>query len=268
MTEKYKSQKRIYLTLLLIIVILITTISATIKHLFTFHDHWTHIIMIPLITIAHYLLLALVVAGISVMLLNLLKIGFYRNIVILTSKLNRLIFPLILALGSLVGFSEEEVKRSYIEVNNQMIINRNVKYKPQDVLLLAPHCLQNSLCGRKITLNSDNCLGCGKCQVKDLLRIRDKYGINLTIVSGGTSAKRSIKKIMPRVVIAVACERDLVSGIQETGKLPVYGVLNSRPNGPCHDTFLSIKHIEKALSIVIQDSSVLVKAQVVYLKNN
>ncbi|HCG04438.1 MAG TPA: hypothetical protein DEV75_05105, partial [Desulfovibrio sp.] len=41
--------------------------------------------------------------------------------------------------------------------------------------------------------------------------------------------------------------RDLASGIQDTHPIPVYGVLNERPNGPCLDTLVSLGNVEKAL---------------------
>ena len=36
--------------------------------------------------------------------------------------------------------------------------------------------------------------------------------------------------------MAVACERDLTSGIQDSYPIPVIGVLNERPFGPCRNT--------------------------------
>jgi uncharacterized protein len=49
------------------------------------------------------------------------------------------------------------------------------------------------------------------------------------------------------MIIAVACERDLASGIQDTHPLPVYGILNSRPFGPCLDTDVALDKVEWAI---------------------
>ncbi len=57
----------------------------------------------------------------------------------------------------------------------------------------------------------------------------------------------------PRMIIAIACERDLASGIQDTYPLPVYGVLNDRPNGPCLDTQVSLIDVENALRRFIKE---------------
>ena len=45
-------------------------------------------------------------------------------------------------------------------------------------------------------------------------------------------ARQMVKEIRPKAIIAVACERDLTSGIQDVFPLPVIGVLNERPFGP------------------------------------
>jgi hypothetical protein len=48
----------------------------------------------------------------------------------------------------------------------------------------------------------------------------------------------------PRIILAVACERDLASGIQDTYPLPVFGILNQRPNGPCLDTNVDLSQVK------------------------
>ena len=45
----------------------------------------------------------------------------------------------------------------------------------------------------------------------------------------------------------MACERDLSSGIQDTYPIPVYGVLNERPHGPCLDTLVNLNNLEAAI---------------------
>jgi hypothetical protein len=69
----------------------------------------------------------------------------------------------------------------------------------------------------------------------------------MAVATGGTIARRIVKEQRPRLIIAVACERDLASGIQDAYPLSVYGILNERPNGPCMDTTLCLRHMEEAL---------------------
>ena len=55
----------------------------------------------------------------------------------------------------------------------------------------------------------------------------------------------------PRMIIAVACERDLTSGIQDSYPLPVFGILNQRPCGPCLDTLVSLAAVEGAVRLFL-----------------
>jgi hypothetical protein len=159
----------------------------------------------------------------------------------------RLFLPLAEALGRLTGFSTEEVRHSFIKVNNELVLRSQPPCPPETILILLPHCLQASRCPHKITHTPDNCLRCGRCVHADLLALRDAWGVRMAVATGGTIARRIVKELRPRLIIAVACERDLASGIQDAYPLSVYGILNERPNGPCMDTTLCPRHMEEAL---------------------
>ena len=49
------------------------------------------------------------------------------------------------------------------------------------------------------------------------------------------------------MIVAVACDRDLTSGIQDIYPLPVYGILNKRQNGPCYDTDVDLEKVEEGV---------------------
>ncbi|EMG35812.1 hypothetical protein PCS_03295 [Desulfocurvibacter africanus PCS] len=159
----------------------------------------------------------------------------------------KLFLPLMTLLGRALGISKERIRNSFIKVNNELVRSEAKTYAPQEVLLLMPHCLQNSRCDHRLTYDIDNCVRCGKCPIKGLLELRDKYGVHLAIATGGTIARRIVVQKRPRLIVAVACERDLSSGIQDTFPLPVYGVLNLRPHGPCLDTLVPFPQLEQAL---------------------
>ena len=80
-----------------------------------------------------------------------------------------------------------------------------------------------------------------------LIALSEAYGVHIAIATGGTIARRIVVQKRPKLIVAVACERDLTSGIQDTYPIPVYGVLNDRPNGPCLDTQVALPHLEAAL---------------------
>lgn len=165
----------------------------------------------------------------------------------------RIFLPLMTMFARLLGIKKSRVRQSFIRVNNELVRSENGKFEASDILILTPHCLQASDCSLRLSYNVDNCKRCGRCPVAMLLKLRDHYGVKFAIATGGTIARRIVVKERPKFIIAVACERDLTSGIQDTYPLPVYGVLNERPCGPCLDTTVPELSMERALRMFINN---------------
>ncbi len=165
----------------------------------------------------------------------------------------KIFLPLMIAMGRLMGISKEMVRASFIRVNNDIVRNEGRRYAAQEILLLMPHCLQNSTCRHRLTYNINNCKRCGECPIAGLLELSDKYNLKLAIATGGTIARRIVVQNRPKLILAVACERDLASGIQDAYPLPVYGILNERPFGPCLDTQVQLAHVRSAIELFIQN---------------
>lgn len=72
----------------------------------------------------------------------------------------------------------------------------------------------------------------------------------LSVAPGGTLARAIIKEYQPRLIIAVGCERELESGINDVYPLPVIGIINQRPNGPCKNTTLNMSKVEEVVRII------------------
>ena len=159
----------------------------------------------------------------------------------------KLFLPLMTLVGKLIGIPKDRVRSSFVKVNNDLVSSPGKVYKPEDLLLLMPHCLQNSRCNMRLTYSILNCKRCGECPIDELLGLSERYGIHLAIATGGTIARRIVVQRRPKMILAVACERDLASGIQDTYPLPVFGVMNFRPNGPCLDTNVSLEALEGAI---------------------
>lgn len=163
------------------------------------------------------------------------------------------LLPLLIAVGRLVGVPRKTVQHAFVGVNNELVMAsfRSGK-KPRNVLLLMPHCIQLSQCGVRITFEVENCKRCGRCPIAELLEIKDRYGIDLAVATGGTIARRIVVQTQPDLIVAVACERDLVSGIQDTLPLPVYGIFNERPRGPCVDTQVPLSEVRSVLARLLE----------------
>jgi len=160
----------------------------------------------------------------------------------------KLFLPLMEILGPRLGISKERVRNSFIETNNRLLLSGNRhKIAPERMLLLLPHCLQRADCQRRITTSIDNCQQCGRCNINALIKLAQSYKIHIAVATGGTLARKIVRDHKPKMIIAVACERDLTSGIHDTFPLPVYGILNQRPEGPCWNTLVEIIEVENAL---------------------
>ncbi|MGE5329045.1 MAG: DUF116 domain-containing protein [Deltaproteobacteria bacterium] len=172
---------------------------------------------------------------------------FYRNIII----------PIMNPLSKVFGINKENLERFFIETNNKLVQSQTSKQENAQIVLLLPHCLQNSSCNMNITHDINNCKRCGKCDINAMIEIAEKYDVKLVVVTGGTAARSQLSKLNPGAVVAVACERDLSSGIKDIESIPVYGVLNSRPNGPCNNTRVDAVKIEEALKLLVSKNNFL-----------
>lgn len=159
----------------------------------------------------------------------------------------RFLFPLLVGVGKCIGISKEEIRKSFVVINNRLVVAEARKVKPEKLLILLPHCLQNHDCTVRITGKVENCKACGKCRIKDLVALSEKYHVSMSVATGGTLARRIVVEKKPDVIIAVACDRDLTSGIQDSYPIPVFGILNKRPFGPCYDTDVDLERVERGL---------------------
>ncbi len=165
----------------------------------------------------------------------------------------RILFPLLVGVGKCFGIRKSEIRRSFVAINNQLVMAEAQRVKPEQMLILLPHCLQDHECAVRITGDVKNCKQCGKCKIKDLVTLSEKYHVHVAVATGGTLARKIVVEKRPRVIIAVACERDLTSGIQDAHPIPVFGVFNRRPFGPCFDTDVNIDLLEKGLKSFLRN---------------
>jgi uncharacterized protein len=118
------------------------------------------------------------------------------------------------------------VENAAVKVYNSLALLRGRKVGKGELLLLIPRCLS------KETLDG-------------VLGIAGKYGVSVFVATRGQLARRVIRERRPRAVVAVACERDMVSGLHDVaGKVPVLGLTMTLPSGPCKDALLNLAQLE------------------------
>ncbi len=119
------------------------------------------------------------------------------------------------------------VENASVKVYNALALLRGRKVGRGELLLLIPRCLS------KETLDG-------------VLGIAGKYGVPVFVATRGQLARRVIRERRPRAVVAVACERDMVSGLHDgAGKIPVLGLTMTLPAGPCKDAMLNLGKLEE-----------------------
>ncbi len=192
---------------------------------------------------------------ISCMVLAVIGIPTFKIFQGLAWSCINFLLPIAVFLGKLFNIEKERIDRSFIELSNHLVVQKQIKAPADKILLLLPHCLQLDTCPHKITLNANNCRQCGGCSIGGLLSICQKYGIHMAVVPGGTLARMVVKSLRPKVILAVACERDLTSGIQDVFPLPVFGVLNARPCGPCFNTTVDLAAVENAVRNLVAEGA-------------
>ncbi len=163
----------------------------------------------------------------------------------------KVLFPINLFLGRLFGLSKDQIRQSFVAVNNSLFKATRKRLDPQRILILLSHCLQDYDCPQKVTADYRNCRSCGKCQICQIIELGDSHSTPLAIATGGTLARKVVVDKKPTVIVAVACERDLTAGIQDVYPIPVYGILNQRPFGPCINTKVDLSQIEKAIGFIL-----------------
>jgi hypothetical protein len=127
------------------------------------------------------------------------------------------------------GFSRDRVENSFLKIHNTVVrlIDSGEGY--DRILVLLPRCLSKEARHR-------------------LVLLAEKHCCRLYTAAGGSEALVQIRALRPRAIVAVACERDLVSGIRDAGTgIPVIGIPNIRENGPCWKANVDFCEFEKAI---------------------
>jgi uncharacterized protein len=126
------------------------------------------------------------------------------------------------------GFGQRDwVEHAAIDVYNTLAERRGRRVGKGELLVLIPRCLS-------------------KQALDGVLEIAGRYEVPVFVATRGQLARRVIRERRPRAVVAVACERDMMTGLRDVaGKLPVLGLTMQLPNGPCRDAAIDLGQMEK-----------------------
>lgn len=168
--------------------------------------------------------------GIAVVWYGVLVGSYYARVNVLPERLlERGPFLWLMNLTSQVSRlfgRRDRVEHAAIDVYNAMALRRGRRFGRGELLVLIPRCLS-------------------KEALDGVLDIAGRYDVPVFVATRGQLARRAIRERRPRAVVAVACERDMTTGLRDVaGKLPVLGLTMRLPNGPCRDAALDLDVME------------------------
>src|SRR5262245_16420494 len=134
------------------------------------------------------------------------------------------------------GFGKRDwVEHAAIDVYNTLAERRGRKVGKGELLVLIPRCLS-------------------KQALDGVLEIAGRYEVPVFVATRGQLARRVIRERRPRAVVAVACERDMMTGLRDVaGKLPVLGLTMQLPNGPCRGAAIDLGRMEKCVQGLVAE---------------
>lgn len=171
-----------------------------------------------------------VLAGLKALYLSLVAASYYGRRNLLPERLlERGPYLQLMNYTSLLarGFAKRDwVEHAAIDIYNTFAVRRGRKVGKGELLVLIPRCLS-------------------KQALDGVLEIAGRYEVPVFVATRGQLARRVIRERRPRAVVAVACERDMMTGLRDVaGKLPVLGLTMQLPNGPCRDAAIDLNQME------------------------
>ncbi|MDA8388236.1 MAG: DUF116 domain-containing protein [Nitrospiraceae bacterium] len=144
------------------------------------------------------------------------------------------VLPKAVWLGSKLGISRDRVGNSFIKTHNRIIRSYAGKFSPERTMILLPRCLKPEV-------------------RKEIAEVASGDHFKIVTAVGGEEARRAIRDYRPTFILAVACERDLMSGLKDVAeRVPVLAIPNQRPDGPCKNTSIPMEEFREAIAFIKQ----------------
>ena len=129
--------------------------------------------------------------------------------------------------GEMFGVQRDWTDNAAVAVYNRLAWAREWRVRANELLILSPRCLS-------------------RAALDGVMDIAKRHQIATFVATRGAYARQAIRERRPRAVVAVACERDMVSGLHDVaGRIPVLGLTMQLPNGPCKDASLDLAKMEE-----------------------
>jgi hypothetical protein len=140
-------------------------------------------------------------------------------------------------MGELFGVSRDRTQNATVAVYERLALARQRRVNAGELLILIPRCLSRSA-------------------LDGVLEIAKRHNVAAFVATRGQLARRVIRERRPKAVVAVACERDMVSGLHDVaGRVPVLGLTMQLPAGPCKDAVIDLEKLEAFVGSYVGDAA-------------
>ncbi|GAB4320664.1 MAG: hypothetical protein Kow0059_15150 [Candidatus Sumerlaeia bacterium] len=130
-----------------------------------------------------------------------------------------------------IGLTRDRLGASTVALCNALTAARGLRQAGSTILVLAPRCMANF-------------------HKKEILEMAAARGLTVHVAPTGRSAREKVIEVRPGAIIAIACQRDLVTGIRDVHRqIPVLSIPLKMPHGPCKDTFIALRDLQAAFDL-------------------
>jgi uncharacterized protein len=123
-----------------------------------------------------------------------------------------------------VGVDGKIVDQIGVEVRNKVNEKFYKQVKPEEKIVVLPHCLRSTECEAKLESSGLICNNCNRCVIGVIKNKADEKGIQVFIIPGSTFLKKIIEKNNFKAVLGVACYQDLNLSMMKLSKFSCQGV--------------------------------------------
>lgn len=223
-----------------LLILLLASLAAFFTHVYNSFSLDTYNSVL-FILILMSIIITFVVAAAMLAVFLAWKSGKVGPVLVLPVRLGmKIVIPFAIFVAGMFKGDKDTIRGLFVDINNIFVQSGRTGCEPGQLLVLLPHCLQNSECACRVTNDINNCRQCGRCSIGSILGIVREKGVKAAVVTGGTAARNLVARQKPKMILSVACERDLALGITDVSSIPVVGVVNQRPNGPCFNTNVDV----------------------------
>jgi uncharacterized protein len=153
-----------------------------------------------------------------------------------------------------VGVDGKIVDQIGVEVRNKVNEKVYKHTKPQDTIVVLPHCLRSTECEANLETSGLVCNNCNRCVIGVIKTKAEDKGFKVFIIPGSTFLKKILEKNDFKAVLGVACYQDLNLSMMKLSKFSCQGVPLLKDG--CINTKVDVKAVfEKLGEIQNQDTN-------------